>query len=130
MKRITLLFIMLSLSGCSSTIGNKGTQDQLAIEQIKPGVTTKAEVKELVGEPSYVTFFGTEETWSFIVSEAQVRAATFIPIVGLFAGGSDFETHTLTIQFKGDVVQRYAKGGQEGSVGTFYSRTTSPSTTP
>jgi hypothetical protein len=36
---------------------------------------------------------------SYIYAESQIRPATFIPFVGLFAGGSDTRTNTVVFEF-------------------------------
>lgn len=81
-------------------------------DRIIEGKTTKAEVKEWLGEPSGITKDKDgNEVWNYSFSnfESQVRAETFIPIVGGLLGGSDTkqENRMLGITFKRGVVYSY-----------------------
>jgi outer membrane protein assembly factor BamE (lipoprotein component of BamABCDE complex) len=78
---------LLALFGCASA----GTKiDQSATAKIQKGVTTKEQVVALLGAPMSDTLMGDGREmmmWSY--AQTQVKGATFIPVVGLFAGGSD-----------------------------------------
>jgi outer membrane protein assembly factor BamE (lipoprotein component of BamABCDE complex) len=118
-KFLSLLFVIM-LSGCM-TIGNKQIEDEQVVKQIVPGKTTKQEVRALVGEPNMVEFADTgEETWQYILTKSQTRASSFIPYVGLFVGGADMQTHTLTIRFRGEVVSKFGTGKTTGGAGSVF----------
>src|SRR2546426_12255032 len=103
------LGLALPVSGCVSS-GNPSVIDQDRIAQIKLNTSTKEDVKRILGQPnstshqsgSYSAIPGLPpsptitnvETWSYTHMSVDVDAATFIPIVGLFAGGatSNFNT--------------------------------------
>ena len=115
-----LLSICLALSisaiGCTKqTSGNQNLSGVSVTEiqdRIIEGKTTKAEVKEWLGEPSGITKDKDgNEVWNYSFSnfESQVRAETFIPIVGGLLGGSDTkqENRMLGITFKRGVVYSY-----------------------
>ena len=87
------LFIVLSflaISGCFSS----GTKvDQSTVSKFEIGETTKSEVISALGDPNNSTIKsdGTSSiTYTYV--QAQTKAASFIPYVGLFAGGADLES--------------------------------------
>ena len=97
-----LLGLSISLFGCVSQdieSGTKISHDKVA--QIKKGVTTRAEVEQLLGPPANVTIMpeGKRQlTYSYMSTktDAHATAASFIPYVGLVAGGAKAENQTRT----------------------------------
>lgn len=102
MKLALALVVSLFIAGCASS----GTQvSQNAAMQFKEGVTTEAQIVGKLGPPTGVTISsGGIKTISYTGAQAQVKAATFIPIVGLFAGGSDIVVTTAAYQLGADGV--------------------------
>ena len=117
-KLLVVIFFLGIIISCA-TVGNKEIMDQSKTSQIIKGQTTKKEVLSLIGEPSKVTFMENDcEVWDYVLSKSQTRAVTFVPVVGLFAGGMDMQTYTLTIKFdKNGVVQEIGKGKMIGGAG-------------
>ncbi len=117
------LIALLGLVGCA-TVGNRQLESKENISKIKAGKSTKAEVKEYVGEPGRVTFSDTgEETWEYVLSKTQVRASSFIPVVGMFTGGADVQTYTLTVRFRPDgIVKEVGSGTTTGGGGSLRDR--------
>lgn len=95
-----LLVLLVILAGCA-TVGKEVTETQAG--QFKRGVTTAADVAEKLGAPtsSGVSDSGSR-TMSYVFAHAQPRAASFIPIVGIFAGGADGRTTMVTFVFNPD----------------------------
>lgn len=120
LKSVVVALCVLVLSGCA-TIGTKQITKGEIVSQIKEGKSTKTDVKALLGEPSNISFTDAgQENWTYCYSRATTRPATFIPIIGIFAGGADTETHTLTIRFtKEGIVEKIGKGKTTGSSGIF-----------
>jgi outer membrane protein assembly factor BamE (lipoprotein component of BamABCDE complex) len=57
---------VLAGAACSPTIDNRGyVPDKEALERVKPGSQTRADVSELLGTPSSVTPFS-DDTWIYI----------------------------------------------------------------
>jgi len=82
-------------TGCYS-VGRRIDQD--AVTKIKKGETTKAEVLKLLGSPDQIMDDGMgNTTWTYMFVKSTVSAATFIPIVGAFAGGSKTQHQTVTV---------------------------------
>jgi len=114
-----LFFLALLLSSCAA-VGNKAITDPKVTSKIEKGKTTKAEISKLLGSPSSVDFSddGRFEKWVYVYTKSQVRGASFIPIVGSFAGGTDVRMDTLTIQFsEAGIVQNLGKGVTTGGGG-------------
>jgi hypothetical protein len=75
------------------------------VSQFKVGVTTYSDVAARLGKPSSVSVMsnGTRIV-AYVGFKSHVKAATFIPIVGLFAGGATGDTSVATFAFGPDGV--------------------------
>jgi len=74
----TLLSIIICTTGCARTIRQKGyTFNQAHIEQIKPHISSKDTVFEILGSPSVESSFG-DDTW-FYISTKRASLAFFAP---------------------------------------------------
>jgi outer membrane protein assembly factor BamE (lipoprotein component of BamABCDE complex) len=61
-----------------------------------------------------------EEIWTYFYSKTKQRAANYMPIpfADTIAGGSDTETHNLTIKFNKDgIVKKFGTGSSAGGGG-------------
>lgn len=130
--QILILFMFLILSGCVSS-GNPSIRDEAAVEKIKIGVTTKDEVRSLLGKPTTTTRSAGQvpmgaglpvmsnmnlEIWGYSHISVETNAATFIPIVGLFAGGATSSVSSLTVTFDEQGIVRAIQTSQsEGKSG-------------
>ncbi|EEW7645331.1 hypothetical protein D6Y71_24415, partial [Escherichia coli] len=47
------------------------------------------------------------EQWRYFMYNNQFNATTFIPVVGLFTGGSQTQSKTIEIDFKGEIVNKW-----------------------
>lgn len=115
MKLVYVALIALLMTGCA-TSGRDFSQQ--TADSIKSGVTTRAEVIEMLGQPSGVISGSTnaltgesrlgDDSVSGITygySSLKLDAVSMIPIIGLFAGGSDSTNKMLQVYFdKNDVV--------------------------
>jgi outer membrane protein assembly factor BamE (lipoprotein component of BamABCDE complex) len=92
--------LLLSLVACSSVDNESGVKvDANKVSQIKKGVTSRAEVEALLGPPTMVSMMPEGRrvlnyTYTATKVEGHATAATYIPYVGLFAGGSKAEGQT------------------------------------
>lgn len=114
---VLLIMVLLGL-GCASQ-GNKQIAQDEIVNQIEPGVSTKEDVKRLVGEPTMVDFSDSgQEKWVYQYVRAKTRATSFIPVAGMLVGGADTKTHSLTIIFNDDgTVQKMGRGESTGGAG-------------
>lgn len=107
LAKILLVTWMISsvalFSACVSTSGNKtlakkSEQDILA--DIVKGKTTKAEIEKIFGKPNGTGFQSDgSEVWHYTYGKGTTDAASYIPVVGVFAGSSKVETKSLNVVF-------------------------------
>jgi outer membrane protein assembly factor BamE (lipoprotein component of BamABCDE complex) len=121
MKRLFLLFLVTMVAGCFS-MGNKQIMDSSRTSQIQEGKTTKSEVMGLLGEPNHTQPMPNgEEMWTYTYHKSTTRPTTFIPVVGLFAGGADMKSKTLSLTFDGDgVLKSIGQGQFKGGGGSVF----------
>lgn len=92
--------LALALSGCAAS-GVKVSDEQ--VNSFVVGTTTEADVLGRLGAPTTRTRNSDGTVLlQYVYAEAQVRAATFVPIVGLFAGGSDVKSTAVNLTFGPD----------------------------
>ncbi|HDX8828935.1 MULTISPECIES: hypothetical protein [Klebsiella] len=108
---VTSLFIAIFLiSGCS-TSGNQNLKNetpQSLQSKIIKNKTTKMELLTKLGEPdTRTTLDDGNEQWRYFMYNNQFNASTFIPVVGLLTGGSQSQSKTLEIDFKGETVSKW-----------------------
>lgn len=96
------LVLAVMVAGCVSS-GTKVTQQQAAAFEV--GKTTEAQVLAALGAPNQTSTLsdGTRKDIYMHVS-AHANAASYIPIVGLFAGGAKGTNDTATSTFTPDGV--------------------------
>jgi hypothetical protein len=100
MRHFVALTIVTTLAACAAT-GVKVTEDQLS--SLKTGSSTEAEVVGKLGSPTTrLRMADGSVMLQYVYAEATVRPATFIPVVGLFAGGSDSRSNVVTLRFGAD----------------------------
>ena len=107
---VTVVMLVFLMVGCASS-GNRSLQKETELSmqsKIKEGVTTKDDVKMLLGSPDSVSFTdGGNEIWKYVHAKVKVSGKTFIPFYGLFHNGTHGTKKELTLLFKGDVVEKY-----------------------
>ncbi|NRF56034.1 hypothetical protein FOB46_01795 [Citrobacter braakii] len=108
---VTSFFIAIfSISGCS-TSGNQKIKNETAQSlqsKIIKDKTTKTELLAQLGEPdTRTTLDSGNEQWRYFMYNNQFNAVSFIPVVGLFTGGSQTQSKTLDIEFNGQTVSKW-----------------------
>lgn len=95
MRNNLLLCLVVCLVGCASS-GKEISTDRVA--QIQKGVTTEAEVIQMLGTPQTKTI-GSDGKVIMLYQYTKVknRAANFVPVVGLLAGGMDMRMQMFTV---------------------------------
>jgi len=90
------------LSGCA-TVGNDSLKDedqQTISNKLTEGKTTMAEVKVMLGTPMSTSYTdGGLEVWTYEITHMSADAASYIPVVGMFAGSSSGTKKELVILF-------------------------------
>ncbi|MBO1520635.1 outer membrane protein assembly factor BamE domain-containing protein [Oceanisphaera pacifica] len=108
MFRLILPLILCFLFvGCAS-YGAK--IDANAVQQIEKGKTTENQVYALLGNPMSVGIAPDGQKFlMYMYTKSQAKASTFIPVVGLLAGGADTTSQTLQVWINANgVVSNYA----------------------
>ena len=91
------IFAAVILAGCASSGREINTENALKIEK---GVSTKADVKRLVGEPQQIANDSEgNQTWTYKYERATAKGTSFIPIAGAFMGGVNTQNQTLVVKF-------------------------------
>ncbi|MBU3639993.1 outer membrane protein assembly factor BamE [Polynucleobacter sp. AP-RePozz3-80-G7] len=108
-KKIFIIAFCFSLAACGSTSGAKVSQEQTS--QFIKGKTTMDQVVATLGKPNTKTTKDDGDTLlQYVYANTTVRGATFIPFVGLFAGGADIETEVSGFTFdKNGVLKEVTK---------------------
>ncbi|EXU75285.1 outer membrane protein assembly factor BamE domain-containing protein [Erwinia mallotivora] len=120
MNKIIFSFLIFGIAGCSSTAGNHSISNetkQSVSTKIKNGKTTKNEVLASFGKPGRETSTGSnEEQWLYSSYKSDMTALTYVPIINLFSSGSDTQSKSLTVTFKGDKVSDWNFSSKSDSV--------------
>lgn len=115
----SLIMGFLLIQACASS-GNPKVADFNPSTQVEYGKTTKQEIQTMLGEPN-ARRYGADgkEVWVYSYAQAQARPATFIPVVGLFAGGMDGSAKKLIFAFdeKG-ILQKQGSGEGQSEIKT------------
>jgi len=99
MKCLGVLIIAV-LAGCASS----GTKvNDSALTQFQKGVTTEPDVVKALGAPQMTTTQndGTHSI-AYVYTHSQAKGKSFIPVVGLFAGGATGQTNMVKFDFGPD----------------------------
>ena len=107
-----MAILLCGVFGCYST-SHGNPIDSNKVAGIQKGVTTRSQVEAMLGQPTNVSMLGDGRrmmTYSHTDVDTHAKGTSFIPVVGMFAGGATGEQHTQTLQVmldKNDVVQDY-----------------------
>ena len=93
---VLILIFAVAAGGCASATSGRQI-DQAVAAQVQKG-DTKAKVIALLGSPSSASLTGTgKEMLVWVFARSSVKGATFVPVVGLFAGGADMQLTTFQV---------------------------------
>lgn len=96
------LLAAVSLSSCA-TVGSKNLEDIGNYVSLKEGQSTKADVFDRFGQPADVVYTGTvaasPSKWTYIKADMHINGWTYVPYVGVLAGGTSEEHMIATFQF-------------------------------
>lgn len=139
------LGLVMLASGCVSS-GNPSVMDQDRISKIKLNTSTKEDVRRILGQPNSMsrtsgsysaipdlppsTTLTNVEAWNYTHINVDVDAATFIPIVGLFAGGAISNINIFTVVFDDQGIVRHISSTQSQGRSGLGAGGESPPTTP
>lgn len=107
-----ILLVATLVAGCAAS----GVQvSERAALQFKEGVTTESEIVQTLGKPTSVYVAQGIRVISYSGMQYQVKGATFIPIVGAFAGGADYAFTTASYEINGEGTLTKVTYTQHGS---------------
>jgi outer membrane protein assembly factor BamE (lipoprotein component of BamABCDE complex) len=102
MSRLWTIAVLAALSGCVSS-GTKVTEQQA--DQFEKGKSTEADVIAKLGAPTSSSRAADGARADvYMYTKSQARAASFIPVVGLLAGGADATMMAVIFHFTPDGV--------------------------
>lgn len=118
MRSIAAAAAAVVLAGCAAS----GVQvSEKAATQFVEGKSTEAEIVQALGRPTTVSIAGGRRFIAYSGMQYQVKGATFIPIVGVFAGGADYTYSSAMFQIGADGVLEkvtYTSTGSGSRAGT------------
>lgn len=111
---LTIIFSALLLAGCATYQAGQDF-DENAVDKIVTGVTTEAEIIEWFGQPlGRISNDRYKKGYTYTYTKNSPNAASYIPVVGLFAGSSEGEQKSLYIYFdENDVVATHGASSQK-----------------
>lgn len=119
MKRTLILLACIVIASGCATVGRK--LDENTVASIRKGETTRDQVLKLLGSPEQVSRNADGEvTFQYLYSRATAKPETFIPFVGMIAGGANVQSQNVVVTFRPDgivkdVVSTY--GATETGIG-------------
>lgn len=97
------LFFALCLTALLSACAAPVPKPAPSVASFQRGITTEADVVAIFGKPmSVVSGMDGGKVLAYATVNNGLRGATFIPIVGLFAGGVDMKISSATFTFSQD----------------------------
>jgi len=121
---LTAIVFSIALTGCATSHSGKEF-DASRVDRIENGETTKSDIVQWFGQPNGrgthpAPEGGQYETYTYSYAEANVKAESFIPFVGMFLGGSESESKVLTVYFDdSDQVAQHHFRTQENETSNF-----------
>jgi outer membrane protein assembly factor BamE (lipoprotein component of BamABCDE complex) len=104
-KACFAILLAVALSACATHLGRDF--DDAYAQQIKPGQTTKAEVREKLGQPPLVSRKGDEETWTYAYYKGRGVGSGIMDALGFTDANLQGRgaQKRLTVTFNGDTVK-------------------------
>ena len=100
LQLIVLVFTLFALGGCATNYGASQIDDFGRYSQLVKNETSKEGVYELFGQPHDVMYLDSEEcVWTYYSVTMTMNGATFVPFVGLLAGGSNADARIANFYF-------------------------------
>jgi outer membrane protein assembly factor BamE (lipoprotein component of BamABCDE complex) len=101
-KACIAMLLTVTLSSCATKLGRNF--DDVYARQIKPGETTKAEVRDKLGRPAMLRTSGDEEVWTYAYYEGRGALGYMFGTIDPEFGDQGSQKR-LTVSFKGDSVK-------------------------
>jgi len=93
-----ILFTLTAAILLTSCVTSGRKIEQSSVDKIQKGVTTRAEVLQLLGSPDQLTRDSSGKvTMNYHYMRATAKPEGFIPVVGLFAGGANTQNQSVIV---------------------------------
>lgn len=102
---ILALWSVLALATGCTTVGSTRLDDAGSYQDLRPGESTKRDVYAVFGQPHDVRYSDAAAAmsmWVYYKMHTRPSAWSWVPYVGLFAGGSAWDITTARFTFDGD----------------------------
>lgn len=128
MKNFCLILVLATplLAGCAAKTGNQfleKTSNEEISTKIIAHKTTKAEIKNLYGDPEDFDLLGDgKELWTYKFTRSEAKGINYVPYASLFYRGTNDSTRRLKILFnKEGIVENHTFSTSKGEtkVGAF-----------
>lgn len=103
------------LSSCSSNHGNAAIKDFGRYANLEKNKSNKMDVYKSFGQPHNVAHSNRISQWSYFNTQASVSGATFVPFVGLVAGGSNNKIFSADFFFNSKNILENYSTNEKGS---------------
>ena len=113
-----LLLSILSFTGCSTMNGGNASLSNVSQQNLSnkiiQGKTTEAQIQQMLGKPNSASLNDKGDvTWVYMYQKGNVNAATYLPIIDIFASSATIHQKTLTITFnKNNIVKNWTYNQQ------------------
>jgi hypothetical protein len=96
---ILSIISLLTLSSCSVNQGNNAIKDFGRYSSLQKGSSVKKEIYNTFGQPHDVNYVSSSSRWTYYNLQSTMSGATFIPFIGLIAGGTNDQITTAEFFF-------------------------------
>ena len=118
--RIFPLIAALSLCSCAVNQGNANIKDFGRYGSLEKGKSDKRAVYQGFGQPHDVWYTSGDSQWTYYNAQGSMNGASFIPFVGIVAGGMNTNTTTADFFFdKKDRLINYSTAEKTKFVNSF-----------
>jgi hypothetical protein len=94
MRNLILLTFVIALLCSCATYGNKTLDDPRKYLNLREGISTKQDVYRIFGQPHDVDYSDdhSRSMWTYFKVESSPNAWSYVPYVGMIAGGTNEDT--------------------------------------
>ena len=119
LRPITAIFFTVCFcslfSSCSSNYGNAAIKDFGRYANLEKNKTDKMKVYKSFGQPHNVTYSNKNSQWSYYNTQASISGASFVPFVGLVAGGTNNKIFSADFFFNSKNILENYSTNEKGS---------------
>lgn len=104
---LIMFFCLLALAGCTH-LGNPGLEDVNNFMTLRKGIDNKETIYAKFGQPADVVYpngTASSSTWVYVRSDMHPNGWSYVPYVGILAGGTTQETMKAIFSF--DIAGRF-----------------------